>query len=118
MKGICQFFPGFARRIEHNLTGYKSRLFGKVKFGKAGLDYAPLFDRGVISINEFRKAVGLEPDENNPLWEQHFLNAGLVPLELAGIADLGRTEEEAQRSVRRFLTLPPEKLLTEEAGKP
>jgi HK97 family phage portal protein len=61
-------------------------------------NFVPLFDRGAISINELRKMAGLMPDPSNPLWEQHFISAGLMPLELSGVADMGRTEE-AQRGI-------------------
>lgn len=66
-------------------------------------NFTPLFDRGCVSINEMRKMAGLEPDPDNELWNQHFINAGLVPLELSGVADLGQTEQQAQAAVRRFV---------------
>ena len=38
-----------------------------------------------------------------PIYDQHFMNAGLVPLELSGVADLGATNDAAQATVRRFI---------------
>lgn len=72
-------------------------------------NFCPLFDRGAMSINELRFLAGLKPDPDNPLWEEHFINAGLVPLPLSGVADLGQTEQQAQAMVQRFVnqTLNP-----------
>lgn len=70
-------------------------------------DLTPLFDRGVVSINEMRERAGLPRDDANPIWNQHFINAGLVPLDLSGIADLGRTDAEAARTVARFTAQQP-----------
>jgi HK97 family phage portal protein len=102
-------------------------------------NFCPLFDRGAMSINELRQMAGLQPDPDNALWEEHFINAGLVPLPLSGVADMGKTEEQARATVTRFVdqTLNPaagkqieaavlklieivggqQKLLTEVAGK-
>lgn len=60
----------------------------------------PAFDRGMISINEGRRLLGLKPDPENPLWEQHFISAALLPLDLAGIGDAtGSTQQQARRIV-------------------
>lgn len=66
-------------------------------------NFCPLFDRGGMSINELRFMAGLQPDPDNPLWESHYINAGLMPLDLAGVADQGQTQAQAQAAVRRFV---------------
>lgn len=65
--------------------------------------FCPLFDRGGLSINELRVLAGLQPDPTNELWNGHYITAGLMPLELSGVADLGQTEEQARAAVRRFV---------------
>ena len=65
-------------------------------------DFTPLFDRGVISINELRKKVGL-PEIDEPMFNSHFITAGLVPLDLAGIADFGKTENAARSIADNFV---------------
>lgn len=61
------------------------QMHGLVNVGAVVQDLLPAFDRGVISINEMRVAIGLKPDPENPLWEEHYINASLTPLTLAGI---------------------------------
>lgn len=87
-------------------TGLKMRyaISGMVNVGQVATEYAPLFDRGVISINEMRELVGLQPDADNDLWNQHFISSGLVPLELSGVTDDGDVALQAQRMVDRFTT--------------
>jgi HK97 family phage portal protein len=80
----------------------KFNLSGLLNVGELSADWTPLFDRGVISINEMREKVGLNRIEDNPLFDQHFINAGLVPLDLSGIADLNKTDQQAQRTIDRF----------------
>lgn len=65
--------------------------------------YTPLFDRGAMTINELRQQVGLPQDEENPLWNQTFINAGLVPLEFAGLDAQSSTGEAAKAIVSRFI---------------
>ena len=65
--------------------------------------FVPVFDRGGLSINELRSLAGLQPDPDNELWNGHYINAGLTPLELSGVADLGQTQAQAQAAVRRFV---------------
>ncbi len=89
---------GFAKNVE-----FQFNLTGLVNVEQAMLDYGPLFDRGGMTINELRDAAGLPVDEDNPLWNQAFINAGLVPLDLSGILDQGRTEAAAQATVQRFI---------------
>lgn len=83
-------------KIQFNVSGL-------INAGKVILDYVPLFDRGGMSINEMREKAGLPRDDENDLWNQHFINAGLVPLDLSGIADFGTTDQAAQRTVSRFI---------------
>jgi HK97 family phage portal protein len=78
-------------------------LSGLVDAADAIATYTPLFDRGALSINELRELCGLKRDDMNEQWNQHFINAGLIPLELAGVTDMGKTEEEAKAVMSRFL---------------
>lgn len=83
---------------------------GLVDTAKVVRDFTPLFDRGAVSLNELRAKAGFQIIKGNPLFDQHFINAGLVPLELSGVADIGQTEDEAEKTVRRFLTAKPQQL--------
>jgi len=74
---------------------------GLVNLTQVVLNYNALFDRGIISVNEYRERVGLPSDQANPLWDQHFVSAGLVPLELAGIAQADQTQQAAAAIVNR-----------------
>lgn len=61
-----------------------------------------LFGCGIFSINEGRVLMGL-PEIDDPLYDQHFLNAGLVPLETAGFSALDQTNQQAQEIIKRFV---------------
>ena len=91
---VAGFGPQF--RIKFAMTGL-------VNVGQVVQNLTPAFDRGWLSINEAREALGLPTDEENPLWTGHFINAGLVPLELAGIANQQATEDAAKGIVARFI---------------
>jgi hypothetical protein len=68
-------------------------------------DYGPLFDRGGLTINELRAVVGLPQDEGNDAWNQCYINAGLVPLDLSGIsAPGGPADDAAKATVARFVS--------------
>ena len=90
------------------VDGFDNRL--QIMFALAGLtdmtsvvaNYVPLFDRGIVSVNELRELAGLKKIED-PQYDQHFITAGLVPFELAGVADQGQTDQAAQRAVQRFI---------------
>lgn len=84
---------GESLELRFNVTGL-------VNIGAVVTPYSALFDRGIISINEFRERVGMQRIED-PLYDQHFITAALVPLDLAGIADQTRTEEAAAQIVNR-----------------
>lgn len=58
----------------------------------------PLFACGAITPNELREQAGFQPDPDNPLLNAFYVSAGYVPLDLTGVADMGRTEE-AQRAI-------------------
>jgi len=98
---------------EQTLTSDLAAMFGayEFRFTKQGLvavgevaeAYTPLFDRGVLSVNELREAIGLAR-KDDPVFDQHFMNAGLVPLDLAGVAAPDQTGRQAQEQVSRFLT--------------
>lgn len=78
-------------------------------------NFCPLFDRGGISINELRKLAGLQVDEENPLWESHYILSTYAPLELAGInSNAGQTQAQARAAVNRHVD---RKLLGGGAGR-
>lgn len=91
------------------ITGWGENL--RIRFDVAGLvdiakvvrDFTPLFDRGIVSINEMREKAGLPRIEDNPLFDQHFISAALVPADLAGLADMGATDGEADKAMKRFI---------------
>jgi HK97 family phage portal protein len=77
---------------------------GLINVGKVVQELGPAFDRGWITINEARERMGLDRDDDNPIWNQHFINAGLVPIELAGVsANGGATDQAAQAMIQRFI---------------
>lgn len=76
---------------------------GLYNLGQIVQNLTPAFDRGWLSINEARSAMGLDPDPENPLWNGHFINAGLMPLDLAGLGDQSATDEAAKGIVQRFV---------------
>lgn len=90
------------------VAGYAGNLV--MSFDVAGLtdldnvvtNYVPLFDRGALSVNELRVAAGFQPVDD-PLFDQHFINAGLVPFELAGIGNQETTEAQARAIISRFV---------------
>lgn len=71
--------------------------------------FTPLFDRGAISINELRVLAGMQPIEGDPIFDAHYINAGMVPLELAGITNDANAQQQTQQAMARFVerTLNP-----------
>jgi HK97 family phage portal protein len=109
------------------VAGYNGNL--ELLFDIAGLidldnvvtNYVPLFDRGAISVNELRAAAGFAVKKDDPLFDQHFINAGLVPFELAGLANQAGTEEAVRSMMQRFImegTSTPRRGLHEANGRP
>ena len=68
---------------------------GLLNIGKIITDHTPLFDRGGLTVNEFRAAVGLPQDPENELWNQTWIQASLVPLDLASLG-AAPIEQQAQ----------------------
>jgi HK97 family phage portal protein len=70
-------------------------------------NYVPLFDRGALSLNELRELAGMQK-KDDPLFDLHYINSSLVPLELAGLP-AQTTGQQAQaaaileRHTRRLL---------------
>jgi len=77
-------------------------LSGLSDLAQVATSLVPLFDRGAISLNELRIAAGYEAVED-PNFNQHFINAGLVPLDLAGITNDANASAAAARAVDRFV---------------
>lgn len=76
-------------------------LSGLSNVTEAIADATPAFDRGWISINEARQMMELDTIDE-PLFDQHFINAAMVPLDLSGIPDFGRTEGQAAQLMAQF----------------
>jgi len=76
----------------------------------------PLFDRGALSINELRQEIGKKPITDDPLFDAHYINAGLVPLELAGVSNQAETEKQTEEIIKRFIANPsgPRRRLAEQ----
>ncbi len=90
---------GFDARAE-----LRFNLAGLINVGKIVADYGPLFDRGGLTINEFRQLAGLPSDEENEAWKQCYINAGYVPLDLSGISSPGgTTDQQAAATVEKFI---------------
>jgi hypothetical protein len=77
-------------------------LAGLIDVENITTNYVPWFDRGVASPNDIRELLGLERIDD-PLFDQHFINAGLVPFELAGIGNQDATQDQTRAIVQRFL---------------
>jgi HK97 family phage portal protein len=82
---------------------YRFNVQGLIDIGNMLQTFAPLFDRGVVSINEMRDVCGLPKVLNDPMFEQHFISAGLVPLELAGVAAADQSQQAASAISSRFI---------------
>lgn len=61
------------------------QLTGLTDMESISKNVTPLFDRGVLSINELRDMIGLPKKMDDPIFDQHFILATLVPIDLAGI---------------------------------
>lgn len=81
---------------------------GLTDIANVTLNYSPLFDRGAISLNELRQLAGFPEKKDDPLFDQHFINASLVPLDLAGLQP---TTEPQQQQARSILDRHTERLL-------
>ncbi len=77
------------------------KIQGLINTAKVATDLGPLFDRGIISVNELRAELGYEPIANDPIFDQHFILSTLVPIDLAGISAPTQTAavETAARSI-------------------
>ena len=82
---------GIIRPFGNGLTLSYS-LSGLIDVATVMADYGPLFSNGGLTINELRVLAGL-PETDNPLHNQYFLTAGLVPLEMAGMTETPPPEE-------------------------
>jgi HK97 family phage portal protein len=82
---------------------FRFNVQGLIDIGNILQTFAPLFDRGVVSINEMRDVCGLPKVLDDPMFDQHFINAGLVPLELAGVASADQTQQAASAIIGRFI---------------
>lgn len=92
------------RQLEETLNnalvaGYGDFLIRFTVTGLVDLDevvtaLGPMFDRGVLSINELRQRMELPPLPD-PIFDQHFLNQNYVPVELAGMVTPDATQGAA-----------------------
>lgn len=106
VKPVCKAFED---AINTDLVaGWDARLkftfdvSGLVNFAQVADAVTLAFDRGLLSINEARAKLGLSTDPDNVLFGQHYINAGLVPLDLAGVAAQDTTDDAAKAIVSRF----------------
>lgn len=60
-------------------------VMGLINVGGVLTSILPAFDRGVVSINEVRKMIGLEPI-TNPIFDDHYFAGQYTPVDLAGLA--------------------------------
>lgn len=81
-------------------------LSGLEPVGQLIQDFQPFFDRGGMSINEWRAKVGMSTDPDNALWNMHFIDSRLVPLEMAGTVDTSsNTGQRAMRMLDEYKNL-------------
>lgn len=81
--------PAFTKDLKLDFA-----LSGLIDMEQVMKEQGPLFDRGGLSINELRQAMGYQPT-SDPHHDQHYIQAGYVPLEIAGATQ--PTEEDIQR---------------------
>lgn len=67
-------------------------------------NYIPLFNAGAISLNELRVEAGFEPKKDDPIFDEHYINAGMVPLSLSGVAANDQSQAAAQQISQRFIS--------------
>lgn len=87
----------FNTDIASTFGPYKLRfsVSGLIAVGGALQALTPGFDRGIFSINEARTMLGLEPIKD-PIYEQRFIQSGLVPLDLAGLSGVNADDVAAR----------------------
>lgn len=109
IKPLCKFI---ADTLTSDLVaGYDVTL--ELVFQIAGLTdianvtdhFVPLFDRGIVSLNEMRVLAGLQPKADDPVFDEHYIMSALLPLSLAGVVDQGQTQEAAKGITSRFVQL-------------
>jgi hypothetical protein len=88
---------GLVNGFDPNLE-LKASVSGLTDLDAVVANWPVLFDRGVLSINELREQAGLSK-KDDPLFDQHFINAGLVPLDLAGVPAAGGQVDQQSRSI-------------------
>lgn len=102
---------GFGENLE-----LKFNVSGLINVGQRVEEIAPAFDRGIITPNEFREYIGFPRKPENPLLDQHYINAGMTPIDMAGVANADQTDRQAQRAIDDFVRknlLPAPKSETE-----
>lgn len=87
---LTPYFPQY--RLRFQVTGL-------VALGTVVPHVTPLFDRGILTPNEIRQMIGLAPVEGDPLMEQRYISAGLVPIDLAGVPEPDGSTDQAARSL-------------------
>jgi len=101
-------FRWLTERLNRDLiAGFDVR--SEIVFEIAGLtdvnqiatDYAQLFDRGCLTINEMRALMNLAKSDN-PLADQLFISSTLVPIEFSGISPT-QPAQAAEDVVKKFI---------------
>ncbi len=90
------------------VSGFGDNL--QVRFDRSGLInierlasvVLSMVQNGLLTLNEAREMLGRDRIEDDPQLEQRFISAGLIPLELSGLADQSTTQQQAQAQVRDF----------------
>jgi HK97 family phage portal protein len=102
------FIPAFNQDIRLDFS-----LSGLIDMREVVESHAPLFDRGGLTPNEFRKLCGL-PKKKDPLMDQHFIAQNYVPIEIAGVAS--PTDAEVESASKPKPKKPSDEVSTNDGG--
>lgn len=94
---LLDIFVGKLNRKDGLCRPFDDRL--RITYSLAGLidieqvikDYGPMVDRGAMTPNELREMAGLARVDD-PLMDAFYVNSGMMPLEMAGLADPGMAD--------------------------
>jgi HK97 family phage portal protein len=88
------FMPLFDARWKMDYS-----LSGLVNIEQLTAEYAPLVSAGALTPNQLREQLGLGRVEDNPAMDVYYFGANMVPVEMAGLANV--TDGEIKKIVSR-----------------
>lgn len=93
-----QLFALFDPQIK---LGYE--VSGLVNVAQIVEDYLPIVKMGGMTLNELREHAGLERLDN-PFLDQHFIQNGFVPIEMAGLTNIPPDDEQLKQIISQSLS--------------